>query len=111
MAAVGAPPNSNIGGYTLGSRVRLAPWVCGNLSPTSPRFGSALYVMGVEAARLAGYRVGAEAMAGCWGLLWAADLARRYWNIQFFTQRSYDLIAQALEFHRATYPRYQTICR
>lgn len=112
VQSVGAPPNSDVGGYTLGARVRLAPWVCRNLDPrTSLRFGEALYVLGVEAARLAGHRgPGSEAMAGCWGLLWSADLARRVWGVEFFTPTSERVMANALERHRGSLDRYRLIC-
>lgn len=111
VMAVGAGPNDVVGGYTLASRVRLAPWVCADLIPGAARFGDALYVVGVESARLAGHRgPGSEAMAGCWGLMWAADLARRIWGVPFFTAASERVIRQALAFHRASYDRYRTLC-
>lgn len=112
VRAAGAQPNSVVGGYTLGSRARFAPWICTSLTPAAPRFSDALYVIGVEAARLAGHRgPGSEAMAGCWGLLWSADLARRVWGVPFFTAASVRVMRQALAFHRASYERYRTLCR
>jgi hypothetical protein len=112
VVSVGALRGSDVGGYTIGGVVRLAPWVCRSLQPASPRFAEAIYVLGVEAARLAGHRGrGSEAMAGCWGLLWSADIARRVWGIRFFTPASDRVIRQALEFHRTSLAAYQSICR
>lgn len=111
LRAIGAPADALVNAYTLGSRVRLAPWICENSTPRSPRFGEAVYVLGVEAARVAGHGAGAEAMAGCWGLLWSADLARRVWGIGFFTTASNKLVRQALAIHRRSFQRYRTICR
>lgn len=100
-----------LNGYTYPQqrRVRLAPWVCRSLAPSSPQFGGALHVVGAESARLAG--VSNDAMSGCWGLLWAADLARQVWGIPFFTAASNRTITQAVEQHQRLASRYRTICR
>lgn len=94
--------------YPLQKRARLAPWVCRSLTPSSPQFGGALKVVAHEAAHLAG--VSNDAMSGCWGLLWAADLARQVWGIPFFTAASDRVIAQAVSQHQRSEARYRTIC-
>lgn len=105
-------PGRNLHGYTsyVTRKVRLAPWVCRNLEPASPSFGAALHVVAGEAGRVADVRD--DGMNGCYGLMWAADLARRVWGIRFFTPASDRVIRQAVEAHRNLYaPNYRTVCR
>lgn len=103
-------PGGNLGGYTsyVTRRVRLAPWVCRNLAPSSPFFGGALHVVAGEAGRVADVRD--DGMNGCWGLLWVADLARQVWGIPFFTPASERVIRQALVRHKLYDARYRTLC-
>lgn len=112
-------------GYTLreNGRVRLAPWVCENLTPSSPRFGWALHVVAGEAGRAAG--IHDDGLDGCFGLLWISGLART-WGVPIvympggtspqaaaaYAQTPLlSIVAQALDFHRRGYaPQYRTLC-
>ena len=91
-------------------RVRYAPWVCQALEQgaASPRLGGALSIVAHEASHLRG--VVDESVAACWGLVWAADLAQRYYGIGFFTPASIAVQASALATHRTLPARYRTIC-
>jgi hypothetical protein len=54
--------------------------------------------------------VRSEALASCWGLLWAADLARRYYGIEFFTRESEMVMAGAWSFFKGEPAEYREMC-
>lgn len=121
-------PGTMAQGYTLRTtrQVRLAPWVCSSLTPSSSQFGAALYVLGAEAARVAGHQAGAEAVVGCWALTWVAALAHHVWKVPaayvrggataraaatFSATALGRVVAAARAMHARTLPQYRAVCR
>lgn len=120
-------PGTVAQGYTLLAtrQVRLAPWVCFSLAPSSSAFGAALYVVAIEAARVAGHGIGAEGIAGCFALQWAAELAWRVWDVpavyvpggtgrraaaEYARAPLLKTVAQARAQHARMQPQYRTLC-
>lgn len=95
---------------TGGSRSRYAPWVCRELVAVT-NLGFVLYVVGVEAARLRGYGRGQEGIAGCFGVVWAAQLARDVFGIPFYSPASLSITAQSVRaLQEFAFPAYRTVC-
>lgn len=110
LAANGQPATASGLTWVTAGRVRLAPWVCRALADgaSSPALGAALNIVAHESAHLRGIRD--EATAACWGLAWAADLARQFYGIEFFTPASRRVMESAVAVHRLLPPLYHTVC-
>lgn len=89
--------------------IRLAPSMCDLAQMSgSSLVGPLLFVVAHEAAHARGVR--SEAWADCYGLLWTADLARRFYSVEFYTARSDELMRQAVAYHRGAPADYQGLC-
>lgn len=112
LRSLNAPPN--VLAYVSSNNlnvIRLGPSVCRawQEGPTGRGFGAALNIVAHEAAHTRG--VFSEPEAACWGLLWAADLARRMYGIEFFTPQSEAIIASSRRAHDGLVPQYREVCR
>lgn len=108
LATHGLPAASNGLTWIAERRVRLAPWVCHAIENRTVLLGSALNVVAHESAHLRG--VTDEAVAACWGLVWVADLARRFYAVEFFTPGSDEMQARSLRLHRSLPAEYRVVC-
>lgn len=96
-------------GFYLDNTVRLSPPLCAHLEGLDMgALGWALMILAHEASHARG--VLGEAWANCWGLVWAQDLARRFYRIEFFTSESDRVGASALALYRASPPEYRSAC-
>ena len=112
LQSIGAP--LTVFGYyrpSVPGVIRLGPQVCLGFrqGPGGSGFGAALNVIAHEASHARGVR--SEATAACWGLLWPAELARRFYGVEFFTPQSSLVIAGSRQMHDGLLPLYREECR
>lgn len=91
-------------------RARFPQSVCDAISQGTgnPSLVLALQIVAHEASHLRG--VTSERVAECWGMLWVADLAQRFYGVEFFTLQSDTMIATAV-YNRSVLPaEYQGSC-
>lgn len=89
--------------------IHLGPYACEALrDPRSPLFGGGLYILAHEAAHARG--IENERVASCFGLFWPRDLARRFYGIPLFSQRSFDVDFASTSIHAMTPPEYRGKC-
>ena len=94
-------------------QIRFGPLACtGQSAPlhgrVTPTYVAALFVAAHEAAHAAG--IEDEAIANCWALYWAQDLARRFHGIRFFTPASRLVLNYARHIQRDSPPDYRAAC-
>lgn len=108
LAGYGLTSSTNGLAWVDENRAAFAPWVCDAIERKGNRLGAALNVVAHEAAHLRGVR--SEAEAACWGLLWAADLAQRFYGIEFYSLDSQTVIARSVAYHRSYPMEYRVVC-
>jgi hypothetical protein len=112
LRSMGADDRNILGYVDRGQTnvIRLGPSVCKTFQegPKGRGFGAALNVIAHEASHAGG--VHSEPTAACWGLLWPADLARRFFGVEFFTPESQAIIASARRAHDTLLSSYKSEC-
>lgn len=89
--------------------IHLGPYACEALrDPASPLFGGGLNILAHEAAHARG--IASESLAACFGLAWPRYLARRFYGVPFWTQRSRDIGSASISIHEKTPPQYRGLC-
>lgn len=110
VAGAGQPAATSGLTWVTAGKARYAPWVCKAIAdgPSNPQLGGALNIVVHEAVHLFGERD--ESVAACWGLVWAADLARRFYNVPFFSVASIKVMESARAVHASLSADYHRVC-
>ena len=92
--------------------VRFGPLICRDIVRSRGRVGPAtlraLFIAAHEGAHARG--IEDEGVANCWGLYWAQDLARRFYDVRFFTAQSRRVRVWARQIQRDSPREYRAAC-
>ena len=111
LAALALPASASARDvYPFGGRCTYQRWVCKALEQgaASPHLGGALNVMARDAAYKFGVRD--DGLAGCWGLLWPAELAWKFYNVLYFSPASRTVLAASRAEHDRLPASFHTAC-